>query len=62
MFVHLPPEEVEERIEAAKDELEAQIAEATAEIQEIQGTLAELKVLLKSKFKDSINLEENPDK
>ena len=60
VFVLLPPDEVDTRIEARKDEIEAKIAEAEEEIESLRETMAELKVVLYAKFKSSINLEENP--
>ncbi|KNC47284.1 prefoldin subunit 4 [Thecamonas trahens ATCC 50062] len=59
VFVMLPADEVEARIEALQEETEAKVTAAEAEIETLREALAELKVVLYGKFKNSINLEES---
>lgn len=56
-FVDLPLEEVQTRLESEKSTVSEQVDLLETEIDSIRGEMAELKVKLKSKFGDSINLE-----
>ena len=56
-FVKLSKEEAEQRLGESEKSLDSQLDKADQQMQQIQGKMGELKVILKSKFKNSINLE-----
>ncbi|KAL4431149.1 hypothetical protein ABPG75_006405 [Micractinium tetrahymenae] len=57
-LVHLPREEVEERLQTALDEAQAGIKEVEGEMRRVKAQMGELKTLLYARFGSSINLEE----
>ncbi|KAI7837327.1 hypothetical protein COHA_008842 [Chlorella ohadii] len=57
-LVHLPREQVEERLQTALDEAQEAIQKLEGDIRSIKGQMAELKTVLYAKFGNSINLEE----
>ena len=59
VFCHMPSEEVEERLEALKEENKKEMDRLEEEKDAILGQMAKLKTILYGKFKDSINLEED---
>ncbi|XP_010528805.1 PREDICTED: probable prefoldin subunit 4 [Tarenaya hassleriana] len=59
VFVHVPVEEVETRIEEMKDVTSKDLEKLEEEKETIVVQMAELKKILYAKFKDSINLEED---
>ncbi|CAI9781701.1 unnamed protein product [Fraxinus pennsylvanica] len=59
VFAHVPKDEVENRIEQTKEVTEKNLEKLTEEKESIVSQMAELKKILYSKFKDSINLEED---
>ncbi|KAL3829867.1 hypothetical protein ACJIZ3_018669 [Penstemon smallii] len=59
VFVHLPNEEVETRIEQMKEVTSKDLEKLMEEKESILAQMAELKKILYAKFKDSINLEED---
>ncbi|KAK4483589.1 hypothetical protein RD792_010788, partial [Penstemon davidsonii] len=59
VFVHLPNEEVETRIEQMKEVTSKNLEKLIEEKESILAQMAELKKILYAKFKDSINLEED---
>lgn len=56
-FVQLPLEKVQARLTDEKTAVEGEVESLEAELDAIKEEMAELKVKLKSKFGDSINLE-----
>ncbi|CAA0816595.1 Probable prefoldin subunit 4 [Striga hermonthica] len=59
VFVHVPKDEVESRIEDMKDVTSKNLEKLEEERESIVAQMAELKKILYGKFKDSINLEED---
>ncbi|XP_010553758.1 PREDICTED: probable prefoldin subunit 4 [Tarenaya hassleriana] len=59
VFVHVPREEVETRIEEMKEATSKDLEKLEEEKETIVAQMAELKKILYAKFKDSINLEED---
>eukprot|EP00250_Pteridium_aquilinum_P034258 c7310_g1_i1 orf=420-800(-) len=59
VFCHMPRDEVEERLEALKEENQRELEHLEEEKDTILGQMAKLKTILYGKFKDSINLEED---
>lgn len=56
-FVHLPLDAVQNRLDTEKEDVTADVSVLEDELQAIKEEMAELKVKLKSKFGDSINLD-----
>ncbi|KAI9185635.1 hypothetical protein LWI28_009008 [Acer negundo] len=59
VFVHVPNDEVESRIEEMKEATSTNLEKLEEEKGTILAQMAELKKILYGKFKDSINLEED---
>ncbi|MCO5561114.1 hypothetical protein L7F22_014735 [Adiantum nelumboides] len=59
VFCHLPKDEVEERLEALKEENQKELERLEEEKDGVLKQMANLKTILYGKFKDSINLEED---
>ncbi|XP_020587172.1 probable prefoldin subunit 4 isoform X2 [Phalaenopsis equestris] len=59
VFVHLPREEVESRLENMKEDAIKELEKLEEEKESVLSQMAELKKILYGKFKDSINLEED---
>lgn len=59
VFVHVPREEVESRLEEMKEENVKNLEKLEEERDSIVAQMAELKKILYGKFKDSINLEDD---
>ena len=59
VFVHVPNDEVENRIEEMKEATSKNLEKLEEEKGTILAQMAELKKILYGKFKDSINLEED---
>ncbi|CAA0827226.1 Probable prefoldin subunit 4 [Striga hermonthica] len=59
VFVHVPKDEVESRIEDMKEVTGKNLEKLEEERESIIAQMAELKKILYGKFKDSINLEED---
>ncbi|KAI5075887.1 hypothetical protein GOP47_0009963 [Adiantum capillus-veneris] len=59
VFCHMPKDEVEERLEALKEENQKELEHLEEEKDAILAQMANLKTILYGKFKDSINLEED---
>ncbi|XP_010274197.1 PREDICTED: probable prefoldin subunit 4 [Nelumbo nucifera] len=59
VFVHMPNEEVESRIEQMKEVTSKNLGKLEEEKDSVLAEMAELKKILYGKFKDSINLEED---
>jgi prefoldin subunit 4 len=57
VFVHLTGDEVQERLEHDKAQVDAEVDEIGVEVSEIKATLTRLKVELYAKFGKAINLE-----
>ncbi|PAA72352.1 hypothetical protein BOX15_Mlig001609g2, partial [Macrostomum lignano] len=60
VFVHLPAEEVTERLERKKLDLQQKCREHEERAASLRGEMAHLKKVLYDKFGDRINLDENP--
>ncbi|KAL3696334.1 hypothetical protein R1sor_010410 [Riccia sorocarpa] len=58
VFSHMPKDEVETQLEGLKEENKEELRKLEEEKKAILAQMAELKKILYSKFKDSINLEE----
>ncbi|BBN02704.1 prefoldin subunit 4 [Marchantia polymorpha subsp. ruderalis] len=58
VFSHIPKDDVETRLEALKEENEEELRQLEEEKKVVLAQMADLKKILYSKFKDSINLEE----
>ncbi|ORY82141.1 Prefoldin beta-like protein, partial [Protomyces lactucae-debilis] len=56
-FVHLPLEQVQSRLSAEKESAEESIDQLEQEVETIKEEMAGLKVKLKRKYGDSINLD-----
>lgn len=56
-FVNLPLDHVQSRLEVGKSVVDQEVEELEVEIDQIKEEMGSLKVKLKSKFGDSINLE-----
>merc|ERR1712137_302638 len=56
--VHFPRMDVIEKIESLTEKAEGELSEFKDRVEKIKTELAELQVILYSKFKNSINLEE----
>lgn len=59
VFVHVPREEVEGKLEEMKEENVKNLEKLEEERNSIVSEMAELKKILYAKFKDSINLEDD---
>ncbi|KAF9619086.1 hypothetical protein IFM89_005100 [Coptis chinensis] len=59
VFVHMPNEEVESRIEEMKEVTSKKLENLEEEKESVLAQMAELKKILYGKFNDSINLEED---
>lgn len=59
VFAHMPKEDVESRIEEMKEVTSKNLEKLEEEKVSVLAQMAELKVVLYGKFKDSINLEED---
>ncbi|KAI4302999.1 hypothetical protein MLD38_038681 [Melastoma candidum] len=59
VFAHVPRDEVETRIEQMKEVTTKNLEKLEEEKESVVAQMAELKVVLYAKFKDSINLEED---
>lgn len=57
VFVHLPLSQVQTRLSTEKEDIEACIDSLEQEVDTIEKEMAELKVKLKGKYGDSINLD-----
>ncbi|PSC76846.1 prefoldin subunit 4 [Micractinium conductrix] len=57
-LVHLPREEVEERLQAALDEIQEETKGIEGQMRGIKAQMQELKAQLYARFGSSINLEE----
>jgi prefoldin subunit 4 len=57
VFVHLPLDQVQTRLSTEKEDIEACIDSLEQEVDTIEKEMAELKVKLKGKYGDSINLD-----
>ncbi|KAI3433398.1 hypothetical protein D9Q98_003214 [Chlorella vulgaris] len=57
-LVHLPREEVEEKVQQALDEAQARIREIEGEMRDVRARMQELKTTLYARFGSSINLED----
>eukprot|EP01120_Amphizonella_sp_Union-15-10_P009267 TRINITY_DN3471_c0_g1_i1.p1 TRINITY_DN3471_c0_g1~~TRINITY_DN3471_c0_g1_i1.p1 ORF type:complete len:128 (+),score=37.52 TRINITY_DN3471_c0_g1_i1:38-421(+) len=58
VYISVPKEQAEEMIAAEQEKVKKQIDAINIKLKNINETLSVLKLQLKSKFKDSINLEE----
>lgn len=56
-FIHLPLDEVQLRLTSEKEEVMTDVENLEEELQGIKEEMNELKLALKTKFGDSINLE-----
>jgi prefoldin subunit 4 len=61
VFIFDDKSEIEARIEETKGELDAEIGDLRAQIEEATSEIQSLKATLYAKFGKSINLEESPD-
>ena len=59
VFVHVPNDEVENRIEEMKETTSKNLEKLEEEKDSVVAQMAELKKILYGKFNDSINLEED---
>ncbi|CAI9102666.1 OLC1v1000968C2 [Oldenlandia corymbosa var. corymbosa] len=59
VFVHVPKDEVESRIEDMKEVTSKNLEKLEEEKESVVAQMTELKKILYGKFKDSINLEED---
>ncbi|XP_057503469.1 probable prefoldin subunit 4 [Actinidia eriantha] len=59
VFAHVPKDEVESRIEQIKEVTTKNLEKLEEEKDSVLAQMAELKKILYTKFKDSINLEED---
>ncbi|XP_078690189.1 prefoldin subunit 4-like [Branchiostoma floridae x Branchiostoma belcheri] len=61
VFISMPLEATQEKLEDAKTQIQQQIAGLNAQADEIKGVLGKLKVELYAKFSNNINLEMDED-
>ncbi|XP_078607262.1 prefoldin subunit 4-like [Branchiostoma floridae x Branchiostoma japonicum] len=57
VFISMPLEATQEKLEEAKTQIQQQIADLNGQADEIKGVLGKLKVELYAKFSNNINLE-----
>ncbi|XP_035678520.1 prefoldin subunit 4-like [Branchiostoma floridae] len=57
VFISMPLEATQEKLEEAKAQIQQQIADLNGQADEIKGVLGKLKVELYAKFSNNINLE-----
>ena len=59
VFVHMNPDDAEEKLTAAQEEVDQDVVALEGEMGEVRSKMDELKTTLYSKFGNTINLEDD---